>query len=142
MLNNVDLNTVSDKIIQLALTNNTPKIYISGPVSMYKDDNYALRKFIDKANEIESHINNGRTFNNGKLKFEYCCPLIVNPVSINMSLKGIKEMDWGDFMAYDLLILNQCNYIYMMDDWEKSDGAKMEKLFAERSGRIKEIIMD
>ena len=35
MLNNVDLNTVSDKIIQLALTNNTPKIYISGPVSMY-----------------------------------------------------------------------------------------------------------
>ena len=48
MLNNVDLNTVSDKIIELALTNNTPKIYISGPVSMYKDDNYALRKFIDK----------------------------------------------------------------------------------------------
>lgn len=142
MLNNIDLNTVTYKVTQLAFTNNAPKIYISGPVSMYKDDNYALRKFIDKANEIESHINNGGTFNNGELRFEYCCPIIVNPVAINMSLRGIKEMDWADFMAYDLLILNQCDYIYMMDDWEKSEGAKMEKLFAEKSARIKEITMD
>lgn len=42
MLNNIDLNTVTYKITQLAFTENAPKIYISGPVSMYKDDNYAL----------------------------------------------------------------------------------------------------
>lgn len=137
MLNNIDLLTAANYVTKLSLIKDSPKIYISGPVSMYNDNDYALKTFIDFEHKVEEKTIKGEAFNNGTLKLKY--PVTVNPVSFNLSLCGVNEMDWADFMVYDLMILNQCDYIIMMDNWEKSEGAKMEKDFAGKTNRIKEL---
>ena len=48
---------------------------------------------------------------------------------------GIVEgAQWADYMAYDLTRLGLCGVIALLPDWEKSQGAKLEVLIAERLG--------
>lgn len=111
------------------------KIYISGPISMYNDDKYALEIFKKKEWELNEHIAQGGIFLDGEVSFEDPDDvLVVNPAFYNSKLKGHNKLTWGDYMAYDFMILNQCDYIYMLDNWQKSEGAKMEHLFAEKCG--------
>lgn len=143
-LNNVDLLNISNYITNLSLIKESPKIYISGPVSMYKDDQYALATFIETEHKIKDMFIGGKPFyvKNRPISVFTFLPIIVNPVLINLSLRGTKDMDWADFMVYDLMMLNQCDYIVMMDNWEKSEGAKIEREFAYKSNRIKEITLE
>lgn len=47
---------------------------------------------------------------------------------------------WADFILYDLQILKTCDAIFMLDNWQDSNGAKCEHAFA--SGRHMKIIYD
>ena len=96
------------------------KIYISGPVSVYHNDDFATKEFIKIEEWLKTQTNN-----------EY---IIVNPVKFNSDFEGFNDMTWGDFMVCDLVILNVCDIIYMCDGWEISHGAIMEKNFAEKNG--------
>jgi len=136
-INNIDLETINFKIKKLSYLT-CPKVYLSGPVSLYNDNDVALRKFIEAEKDLTDRINHGWYGDEKDVNLHHGEPFeIVNPVEINLSLRGLKDMDWGDFMTYDIALLNQCDYIYMLHDWEKSEGAKLEKLFAEKTGRIK-----
>lgn len=141
MLNNLDLNQLSYNALRLSIID-SPKIFISGPVSKYNNDTVALQIFEKAEKNLRAHIKDGKTFNNGDIKFDVDNIEIINPVKLNMQLKSYDTMDWGDFMSFGLFILNQCDYIYMLDDWQSSEGAKMEKLFADKSGKIDELSMD
>lgn len=132
-MTNVENNKYIINYVEELMKDSRPKIYISGPISIYNDDKYALSIFTKKQQEIEEHIKKGGTFNNGEIKFIEDI-MVINPAYYNTKLKGYKNLTWGDYMAYDFLILNQCQYIFMLDKWEVSDGAKMENMFAKKCG--------
>lgn len=48
--------------------------------------------------------------------------------------------DWDDYILYDLQIIKTCDAIFMLSNWQDSNGAKCEHAFA--SGRNMEIIYD
>lgn len=54
--------------------------------------------------------------------------------------KNEKCKDWDDYILYDLQILKTCDAIFMLSNWQDSDGAKCEHAFA--SGRHMEIIYE
>lgn len=41
---------------------------------------------------------------------------------------------WADYMAYDLTRLGLCGMIALLPNWERSQGARLEVLIAERLG--------
>lgn len=55
---------------------------------------------------------------------------------------GDKSKSWVENMLILLPILNTCDGIYLLDNWDESDGAKIEKKFAEKKGMfvIKEVV--
>jgi hypothetical protein len=57
---------------------------------------------------------------------------IVNPATV-MSAMPV-DLKWNQYMDVALSCLKGCDAIYMMDGWEKSTGAQIEKLYAEGSG--------
>lgn len=97
------------------------KIYLSGPVSTYNNDEYARQVFNNMQKKLASEAPKGKY-------------VIVNPVEFNMGFEAINNMEWSDFMVCDLILLNACNWIYMLDGWEISEGANMEKAFASKKG--------
>lgn len=60
---------------------------------------------------------------------------VVNPVVIGeVILKNNPKAKWEDFMAEDLKALRTCTHIALLEGWEESKGAKMEKAEAEKLG--------
>ena len=60
---------------------------------------------------------------------------VVNPVTIGEAvLKNNPKAKWEDFMAEDLKALKTCTHIVLLEGWEESKGAKMEKAEAEKMG--------
>ena len=60
---------------------------------------------------------------------------VVNPVSIGEEvLKLNPNAEWQDFMIRDLEALRTCTHIALLEGWEESKGAKMEKAEAEKMG--------
>ena len=60
---------------------------------------------------------------------------VVNPVTIGeVILKNNPKAKWEDFMAEDLKALRTCTHIVLLEGWEESKGAKMEKAEAEKLG--------
>ena len=62
---------------------------------------------------------------------------VVNPVSYSTDPKW----KWKDYMKRDIKLLVGCDYIYMLEGWEDSDGASLEKLIADNL-EIKELVLD
>lgn len=56
---------------------------------------------------------------------------IINPCYIGNALKAFHD---DDILRLDLIILERCNAIYMLNNWEDSRGAKAEKQKAEELG--------
>lgn len=139
MLNKKNLHTAS-KQVEKYNTDTSKKIYISGPVSMYNDPDLALKKFNSFADKLNKYILDGGAFNNGEIILKDV--IVVNPLSFNLSLEGINEMTWADFMVVSFTILNTCDYILMMPNYDLSEGAKLEKLFAEKSNNITLLVAD
>lgn len=140
MFNNVDTETINHYIryIEGLKEKGFAIIYISGPISIFHNDVYGSGRFKKYYEKLRDFIKDGGTFKNDVKPFNelHESYYIINPPEINMSLTEMKNMDWGDFMAYDFMILNHCTHIFMLPMWEKSSGAIMEREFAEKSGKI------
>jgi hypothetical protein len=53
---------------------------------------------------------------------------VVNPVKIGEELlKKNSDAKWEDFMAADLKALAECTHIALLEGWEESKGAKIER---------------
>lgn len=60
---------------------------------------------------------------------------VINPVKIGEEiLKQNPSATWEDFMQKDLEALKTCTHIALLEGWEESKGAKMEKAEAEKMG--------
>lgn len=93
------------------------KCYISGAIT--NDPDYKT-----KFSEAERKLR----------KMGYDC---FNPVSVPV------QKDWESYMRIDLQHLLDCDYIYRIEGWQKSRGARLENQIAEELGmkviEIKEL---
>lgn len=81
------------------------KVYISGKISgLHMDD--VTRKF-DQAEKMMIAMG-----------FEPMNPLHLVPYH--------PDTKWETYMAKDLMELQKCNIIYLLHDWEDSQGARLE----------------
>ena len=60
--------------------------------------------------------------------------IIINPVEHAEMNFDVKNTSCHDFMIFDLNLLKKCNKIFMLKGWEKSVGAKIEKMWAGKLG--------
>ncbi|WP_256580834.1 MULTISPECIES: DUF4406 domain-containing protein [unclassified Pseudomonas] len=87
------------------------RVYVAGPMTGIEDFNYPA--FNAAAEQLRAQ------------GYE-----VENPAD-----HGIVEgAQWADYMAYDLTRLGLCGIIALLPDWEKSQGACLEVLIAERLG--------
>jgi hypothetical protein len=84
------------------------KIYIAGPMTGYKDYNYPA--FM----EAEERIGN---FTHGNCE-------IFNPA------RNPEQKTYADYLREAIKLLIQCDTIYMLPGWEKSNGATLEHKIA------------
>jgi hypothetical protein len=84
------------------------KVFISGPMSGIKDFNKPA-------------------FDQAEKELTECGLAVFNPAWMQFD-----PYSWthGEMMKIDLAALAQCDYIYMLDGWEKSTGAKQEYNYA------------
>jgi hypothetical protein len=87
------------------------RIYISGPMSGLPRLNWPL------FNRTAVRLRNQRWD-------------VVNPVAINND----PEAEWLDCIAADLVAMKGCTAICMLPGWEKSFGAQIEHLAAQKLG--------
>jgi nucleoside 2-deoxyribosyltransferase len=85
------------------------RIYIAGPMSGYVDHNFPA--FHSKAAELRA-----KGFD------------VISPAEINPDTK----MSWVDCMKADIKALVSCDAIQMLEGWEKSKGASLERHIGER----------
>lgn len=81
-----------------------PKVYISGQITGLAEEEYK-RKFKEAEDKLIG------------LGYD-----VVNPAS----LEPIPNGTWTDYMRRDIKLLTDCDYIYMLDNWTESTGAKAE----------------
>ena len=96
-----------------------PRVYISGKIS-------GLEEKVYKNN-----------FNSAELYLTGLGYDVVNPVSYPTE-EGWK---WEDYMKRDIKLLVGCDYIYLLEDWQSSDGASLEYVIAKNLG-IKILELD
>ena len=94
------------------------KVYISGPITG-----------IDFGNRF--------AFSCARSALELCGYEVVDPSEVQLS----DAATWADYMKADLKLLLDCDYIYMLEGWENSKGARLERELAENLG-IEEIDLD
>lgn len=86
-----------------------PRVYISGRIT-------GLSEKVYKNN-----------FNSAELYLTSLGYDVVNPVAYDTIQNGT----WEDYMRRDIKLLCDCDYIYLLEGWEASDGASLEKLIAD-----------
>lgn len=89
------------------------KVYISGAVTGTDD-------YMERFANAEAYL---------KTKYD----VVINPSRVTAALP-YPATKWGQYMDVTLACLKDCDAIYMLDGWEKSKGAQIEKLYAEGSG--------
>lgn len=94
------------------------KVYISGPITG-----------IDFGNRF--------AFSCARSALELCGHEVVDPSEVQLD----DEASWADYMKADLKLLLDCDFIYMLEGWENSRGARLERELAENLG-IEEIDLD
>ena len=53
---------------------------------------------------------------------------VVNPAEVNPDLNA----DWIECIVADIVAMKDCTHIYMLENWQNSYGAAIEKLVAEK----------
>nr|DAV94664.1 MAG TPA: deoxyribosyltransferase [Caudoviricetes sp.] len=94
------------------------KVYISGPITGIA-------------------FGNRFAFMAARAALELCGYEAVDPGEVQLD----DEASWADYMRADLKLLLDCDFIYMLDGWEDSKGARIERELAENLG-IEEIDVD
>ena len=89
------------------------RVYISGAITA--DKGY-YRKFLNAEIELK------------KKGFE-----VVNPARVAKSLP--KALEYEDYMRIDWALIEVCDSICLLKDWETSAGSKREKEYAEQLGK-------
>ena len=79
------------------------RIYISGPITNTPD-------YISNFSVAEQ-----------KLKSEYPNAEIINPTVLDKL-----PLEYDEYMKLDLMLIDMCDAIYMMNGWKKSKGACIE----------------
>ena len=97
---------------------NRGKVYISGPITG-----------IDFGNRL--------AFMAARCGLELCGYEVVDPSDVKLD----DDATWADYMRADLKLLLDCDYIYMLEGWEDSKGARLERGLAERLG-IEQVDID
>ena len=83
------------------------RIYISGPITNTPD-------YISNFSVAEQ-----------KLKSEYPNAEIINPTVLDKL-----PLEYDEYMKLDLMLIDMCDAIYMMNGWKKSKGACIELGYA------------
>jgi hypothetical protein len=86
------------------------KIYIAGKISGLPEEMYKEKFGVASLN----------------LQLEGYLPQ--NPVEI---CSDIESDDWSDYIEYCLEVLSACDGIYLLNDWQESRSARIEKKVAE-----------
>lgn len=94
------------------------KVYISGPITGIA-------------------FGNRFAFMCARSALELCGYEAVDPSEVKLD----DDATWADYMRADLKLLLDCDYIYMLEGWEDSKGARLERELAENLG-IEEIDVD
>jgi len=87
------------------------RIYVAGPMTGIEDFNFPAFNAAAEALRAAGYI-------------------VENPADHGL----VEGADWADYLAYDLTRLGLCDTIYLLPGWEKSKGAQLELLIAERLG--------
>lgn len=95
------------------------KVYISGKITGLSEKVYK-----NNFNSAESYLSG--------LGYD-----VINPVSYT----PIENGTWEDYMKRDLKLLLGCDYIYLLEGWQDSDGASLEYTVAKTLG-IKVLKLD
>lgn len=53
---------------------------------------------------------------------------VINPAAVNARLP--LDTTWEEYMKISFTLLELCDAIFMLDDWEDSRGAKLEHAYA------------
>lgn len=101
---------------QLEQQTSQKRVYISGPIT--------------GVIEAEEY------FREAEQKIEAAGFIAINPCTL---INGGGKLTWEDYIDMDLAILKKCNCIYMLNGWQNSRGATLEKEFAEKHN-IPELI--
>lgn len=83
-------------------------IYISGKITGTDD-------YLQRFERAEKHLNNRDITD------------VINPAKVNSYLP---ELSYSQYIKMSLCMLEMCDTIYMLNDWENSIGAKLEWEFA------------
>ena len=84
------------------------RIYISGPIS-------GVPNYMENFNEVEK-----------QLEDKY---YVLNPARM-MSQFDDMDFHWKEYMDIAMVMLNACDIVYMLKDWENSKGAIVEYYYA------------
>lgn len=50
---------------------------------------------------------------------------VINPAKVQA------DLDYSEYLTIDIILLGRCDAIYMLDNWQDSNGAKAERATAE-----------
>lgn len=95
-----------------------------------------LQKRVYISGPITGVIEAEEYFREAEQKIEAAGFIAINPYTL---INGGGKLAWEDYIDMDLAILKKCNCIYMLNGWQNSRGATIEKEFAEKHN-IPELI--
>lgn len=86
------------------------RVYISGAISGMTREEY-MKHFAD----AEAHLK--------RMGYNACNPTKALP---SRFLWIYRTLGYNLTLVYDMFLLSRCDYIYMLDGWEQSNGARLE----------------
>ena len=85
------------------------KLYVSGPMSGIENNNFGA-------------------FNAAARKLRDLGHIVVNPAEFDLD----PEYCWSDYLRQDIKAMLDCDGIYLLRGWEKSQGSNLEQHIAHR----------
>lgn len=107
-------------------TETTKKIYVSGPITGVDDWQRfhldACRRLVYAGYEPVSSANYQQIYISERRK-----KIALAPTRSDKTVKN-----WAEWMGYDLFMLEDCDGVALLEGWEQSRGAQIEKIIAKQ----------